>query len=131
MIVEFTVCVGVLIATVGVFFFAVRWCRDRRWLRLTFALVGIAILHGIAAKLVGPAMRGYLYRTADPAVTFLECPFKGVPYESMLAHYQDTGKGAQLFRTFEKDWWNYYRWYDYATHPRWTLPHRQDERRKA
>jgi len=131
MTIEFKICVGVLIATVILLIFAVRWYRLHRWLRLAFALVGVAILHGIAARLVGPAMRGYLYRTADPEVTFLECPFKGVPYESMLARYRETGNGVQLFRTFEKEWWNYYRWHDYATHPRWTLPYRSDERRKA
>ena len=88
-------------------------------------------MHSMAAQLVGPAMRAYLYRTADPKVTFLECPFKGLPYESMLARARDTVPGAELFRTFEKDRWNYYRWRDYATHPRWTLPYRADERHRA
>jgi hypothetical protein len=120
-----------LVSTVVLLFLAVRWGRSRRWPRLTFALVAIAVLHCIAAQLVGPAMRGYLYRTTEPEVTFLECPFKGVPYESMLARYRETGHGAELFRTFQKDRWNYYRWHDYATHPRWTLPYRPDERHSA
>lgn len=76
-------------------------------------------------------MRGYLYRTAGPKFTFLECPFKGLSYESMLARSHDTAPGAELFRTFEKDRWNYYRWRDYATHPRWTLTYLADERHRA
>jgi hypothetical protein len=131
MIVELTVCLAVLIATVVLFFLAVQWCRSRRWLRLTFVLICIVILHLIAANLVGPAMRGYLYRTADPEVTFLECPFKGVPYESMLVRYREAGNSGELFRTFDKDWWNFYRWYDYSIHPRWRLAFRPDERQKA
>ena len=131
MIVELTICLGALVATVVLSFLAVRWCRSSRWLRIAFTLGGIVLLHGAAALLVGPAMRGYLYRTPDPELTFLECPFKGVPYEAMLTRYRKTGNGAELFRTFEKERWNYYRWYDYATHPRSTLPYRPDERRRA
>lgn len=131
MIIELSICLVALVATGVLLVFAVRWCRSRRWLRLAFALVGIVALHGIAAQLVGPAMRGYLYRTADPEVAFLEYPFKGVPYESMLARSHDTAPGAELFRTFEKDRWNYYRWHDYATHPRWRLPYLADDRHRA
>ena len=109
MIVELTIWFGALISTVVLFCLAVRWFRFRKWLRLAFAILGIAVLHGIASQLIGPAMRGYLYRTADPEVTFLECPFKGVPNESMLARFRDTGHGGELLRKFDKDWWNYYR----------------------
>src|SRR5687768_4012145 len=101
MIVELTICFGSLVTTAVLLFLVVRYYRSRRWLRLVFALGAIVLLQGAAGWLVGPAMRGYLYRTADPQVTFLECPVKGVPYESMLAHYHDTGNEAQLFRTFE------------------------------
>jgi len=131
MIVEHSVCLVSLVATVVLFYFVVRWRRSGRWLRLMFAVIGIAALNGAAAQLVGPGTRGYLYRTVDPDVTFLECPYKGMRYGSMLARYRETGRGLELFRTFEKDWWNYFRWNDYATHPRWKLPFRPDERHNA
>ena len=128
MIVERAICLAALIAAVAMAFLAVRWARSRRWLRSSFAIIGIVVLNGAATLLVGPAMRGYLYRMADPNVTFVECPFKGKSYDSMRAQYRDKAPGGDLFRTFDKDQWNYFRWYDYVTHPRWTLPYLPDER---
>jgi hypothetical protein len=131
MIVELTFCLAPIVATVVVTFFTFRWWRDRRWRSLALGFATIALMHVIVGSLVGPSMRGYVYRTADANVTFLECPFKGVSYEAMLKRYHEHGGEKALYRTFDKDWWNYYRWYDYATHPRWKLPYLPDERSSA
>jgi hypothetical protein len=131
MFVELVICVVALVATVALVAFGFRWFRSRQWIRFTSALAGIAVVHFVAALLVGPNMRAYVYSTANPSVTFLECPFKGVSYETMLSKHQASGRGPELFRTFGEDWWNYYRWHDYATHPRWKLPRRTGEQHKA
>lgn len=53
-----------------------------------------------------------------------QCPYKGVTYESMRSKHTMSNSDPELYRTFGKDWWNFYRWFDYATHPRWQLPPR-------
>jgi hypothetical protein len=103
---------------------AVRWCWARRWRQCAFALVGVFVFQAIASTLFGSRWRGYLYCTTDPQVEFLECPFKGRPYELMLAQYRESKTKVPLFRTFSQDWWNFYRWHDYRSHPRWKLPYR-------
>src|SRR4029434_9071306 len=100
-----------------------RWYRSRHFGRVIVALVGAVLLHFTSASLVGPSMRGYLYEVSDSKKTFLEVPFKGLRYERMIEVYRSESDG-QLFGTFEKDWWNFYRWRDYATHPRWKFPYR-------
>jgi SAM-dependent methyltransferase len=55
---------------------------------------------------------------------YKESAFKMISYEDMLGAYRKSGGSAELFRGFRKDWWNYYRWWDYATHPRWKLRYR-------
>jgi hypothetical protein len=131
MSVEFAMFVISLSATAVLIALTVRWCRSRRWGRLAFAVMGVVVLQTVASKLFGPQLRGYLYCTADPQGTFLECPFKGRPYESMLAQYRESKSEAPLFRTFSRDWWNFYRWHDYRIHPRWKLPYRPDPRQNA
>jgi hypothetical protein len=122
MVVEIAICSTALILTAVLFLFAVRCYRVHRSGRFIILLVGIAIAHLLAFRLAGPQMRGYVYRSVDPEETFYECPFKGISYESMLAKHRIAGSPSPLFRTFGRDWWNFYRWYDYATHPRWKLP---------
>lgn len=124
MIVELAIFLTSLGATALLVVLAVRGYRLCRWGRVGFAAIGIGGLQLAGSILFGPQMRGYLYRGADSHVTFLECPFKGVSYESMLARYRATSSGTPLFRTFNQDWWNFYRWHDYLHHPRWKLPYR-------
>lgn len=119
-----------LIATILLILLAVRSYRLRRLLPLTFAILGFLSLQAASALVLGSKLRGYVYCTVDPEATFLECPFKGLTYERMLAHYRDAKGGTQLFRTFNKDWWNFYRWHDYSSHPRWKLPFRPNPQSK-
>lgn len=130
MVIELAICIIALTATVAAAALALRWYRKGQRRRAMFVFVGVLAIHGICPLLVGPRMRGYVYATSDHAVTFLECPFKGVSYESMLSRFQSSGHGTELFRTFDRDWWNYYRWVDYATHPRWQLPFQVAEHRR-
>lgn len=123
MAIELSICLGALIMTVALLFAAFRWYRSRRIRGVWGAMAGIIVLHAISRSLAGPDFRGYLYEASDSNSTFLEVPFKGVSYERALKDYQ-MASHSQLFRTFDKEWWNYYRWYDYTIHPRWNLPHR-------
>ena len=123
MAVEVSICIVAIMATVALLFAAFRWYRLRYTLRVWATIVGILLLHTICGSLAGPNFRGYLYEAPDSTSIFLEVPFKGVSYERLLKEFQMANHG-QIFRTFEKEWWNYYRWYDYATHPRWRLPYR-------
>src|SRR5258707_10970116 len=126
MMIELAICFGALIVTIVLAVAAVRSYRRRQPLAITLTILGIVAVHLVGAQLAGPRMRGYSYRTADSGATFLECPFKGVTYDSMLAKNRDAAGGAKLFRTFKQEWWNYYRWHDYATHTRWSLPYRSE-----
>ena len=100
------------------------WALARQhWFQAALALLIIAGVHLVGYSLVGPEMRGYLYRGADDLEAF-ECPFKGLSYGSMLSEVvAKRGSSVPLFRTFEKEWWNFYRWLDYTTHPRWRWPY--------
>lgn len=119
---------AIILATFVLGYFFVRCCRARRWNDVALAIIAMVLLHGVAGWVFGSHMHLYLYRTSDPKVTYLECPFKGVSYQAMLSRFQAEAKGATLYRTFKEDWWNFYRWLDYATHPRWKLPYLPDER---
>ena len=100
--------------------------RSRPWRTpiLVSSAMAIVALHGIGNAFAGAHLRCYLYRGVDPSVVFVECPFKGRPFDSLPSN-------TVIYRTFQKQWWNFYRWRDYATHPRWRLPYKVDERQLA
>jgi hypothetical protein len=121
---EILICLGTAAATICLGVLSWHWFRTRRVPLATVATLAIFGTHLVGTLLVGPKMRGYQYTASGSATTFVECPYKGVTYESMRSKHTMSNSDPELYRTFGKDWWNFYRWFDYATHPRWQLPQR-------
>jgi hypothetical protein len=130
MVVEIAICSVSLIGTAALIVSVVRAAKHRFWLRCVAALLAVVAIHVIAFNLVGPDMRAYVYVTNIPDFRPYECPCKGIPYEHALATYEQRAaldNTVHMFRTFRKGWWNFYRWHDYATHPRWHWSYRPRE----
>ncbi len=127
-VLDFPVCLIGLVGTILLSIVIWRAYRCGRWFRLASVVLGLCALHFIGFKLAGPREHVYLYFTAGDSLPYMESAFKMISYDNMLSAYRQHGGGAELFRSFCKDWWNYYRWWDYATHPRWKLKYRPYQR---
>ncbi|MGQ0553481.1 MAG: hypothetical protein ACT4PU_09715 [Planctomycetota bacterium] len=69
------------------------------------------------------------YASSDGQFDDVEVQAKGRTFEYVVArfveHKQRSGHGDLiLFRSFQRDAWRFWNWYDYLTHPRWELPYR-------
>jgi len=120
-VLDVPVCTIGLLGTILLIIVLVRSYRSHKWCLLAAAVLGLAVLHFIGFFLAGPREHDYLYFTVGDPFPYRESAFKMISYEDMLGVYHKSGGRAELFRGFRKDWWNYYRWWDYAIHPRWKL----------
>lgn len=79
---------------------------------------------------VEPLLAVYRYESSTGAFDTIEVPSKGRDFGFVESEFHDyTAKSGrpseQLFRTFPKNYWKYWRWHEYWTHPRWKLPFRR------
>jgi hypothetical protein len=75
-----------------------------------------------------PIIPVYDYESSDRGMSSTEYPTKGVPLSEVEREFEKYKRtkadpSLRLCRTFEHDWWNFLRWHDYLTHPRWRLPY--------
>ena len=74
-------------------------------------------------------INSYHYQTADGSYDDVEVSEKGrdlkVIERSFEAHKASRGMPELvLCRTFTRDWWRFWRWFEYVTNPRWAYPYR-------
>src|SRR5690348_10805739 len=100
MIIELAICLTALIGSIGLAWLAVKVSQHRRWLRLACFVSLFLIMHTVASTLVGQECAAIFYRAADPRLTFLS-------YDRMLGAKREAIGQSEVFRTFEKEWWNY------------------------
>ena len=121
------VCFLALAGTIFLSVWGVRLARSRKRFLLGVAVFSLVVLHFVGYHFAGPSMHDYMYFTAADPMPYKESVFKIMSYDDMLSAYHKHGGGAELYRGFRRDWWNYYRWRDYATHPRLKLRYRHWE----
>jgi len=127
MAIEMVILVPLYVVSVCLVYYAYIAAARRRLLMLSLTIAGFLMVQFVAYKLFGPDSCCYYYETTHPECQPYEFPLKGESYDQMLQTYEKHRRlhaDIEMFRTFEKDWSNVYRWHDYMTHPRWRWPYR-------
>lgn len=72
----------------------------------------------------------YHYGSSDQNFSVSECPEKGVGWEYIDQSWTEYSQGkpsVQLQRQFKKNYLRFWKWREYATHPRWRLEYSAPE----
>jgi hypothetical protein len=111
--------------------------KGKRYLLVFAALVAVILVSNLpAARLVyvrlgvEPIIRSYPYVSGDGQFDEFEVPEKGRNLTMVEAHFADYKErtrqpGLILYRSFRPNWWRFWKWREYCSHPRWAYPYRE------
>lgn len=77
-----------------------------------------------------PVIHVYHYGSSDQNFNVSECPEKGIGWDRINQSWTEYSQGkpsVQLHRQFKKNYLRFWKWREYATHPRWQLEYSAPE----